>query len=76
MEIKYEAANRSGYLYKLVREAPIQAHFDDKNVLTLDLKKVSIDNKGGEYNVSVTLTPEDVGKIVEAFYKQAIAKSK
>jgi hypothetical protein len=76
MEISYQGANRKSGYYPLVRETPIHVRFDDKNTLTLDIKKVGIHNMQGQYDVHLTLTPDDIGKIVEAFYKQAITKPK
>jgi len=44
---------------------------NDKNI-ELELNKVP--GKGGFYHFKVTLTPDDIGKIVTEFYKQALTK--
>ena len=75
MEIRFDGANRRSGFYPLIKETPINTHFDSKDGLTLELAGVHIYQRSGEYDVSITLTPEDIGKIVAEFYKQALTKN-
>jgi len=74
MEIQFEGAHHSSGFIPLVREAPISAHFDGKNGLVLEPNDVRMYQKRGDYNIHITFTPEDIGKIVAEFYKQAVNK--
>ena len=74
MEIQFEGANHSSGFMPLIKEAPMSVHFESKNSLVMRLNDVHIYQKHGEYNIQITITPEDIGKIVAEFYKQAVSK--
>ncbi len=75
MDIKYEGANRKSGFYPLVKETSINAHVGAENCMILEIRNVGIDQRGGKYDIKVSLTPDDVGKIVAEFYKQALARN-
>ncbi len=74
MEIQYEGAHRKSGSYTLVKETPINARVGAENCMILEIRSVGIDLRNGKYDIRVSLTPTDIGKIVAEFYNQALKK--